>query len=102
MDLSLRSTFGQDQSASSFLRELIDLSARSDSFHGELDLTKPHHSHGNAHQPSHVSANTSGIPHTAAPTNTANNISPKSGTSSNVATSLQNVVYQDAMFSLQN
>ena len=98
VDLSLRSTFGQDQSASSFLRELIDLSARSDSFHGELDLTKPHHSHGNAHQ---HSANTSGISH-APPTSTANNISPKTGASSNVGTSLQNVVYQDAMFSLQN
>ncbi|CAG7818031.1 unnamed protein product [Allacma fusca] len=96
VDLSLRSTFGQDQSASSFLRELIDLSSRSDSFHGELDLTKPHQTHGNAHQSHHSNVSQ---------TNTTNsvNISPKnSAGGSNVGTSLQNVVYQDAMFSLQN
>ncbi len=72
VDLSLRSSFGQDQSASSFLRELIDLSSRSDSFHGEINLTNKqssssahsqmHHSHSSSHHPIPKLASTSGNP----------------------------------------
>jgi len=109
VDLSLRSAaFGQDQSASTFLRELIDLSARSDSFHGELNLTnKNHHqqhSHGNSHQNHHSL-------HHHGPGNHNNNATTPMNKSSsggngqshhvNGTSSFQNL-YHDSIFSMQN
>jgi hypothetical protein len=81
VDLSLRSSF-QDQSENSFLRELIDLSSRSDC-HGELNLSSRGPS--SQTQSSHGHNQSQGHGH-------------GSGHRGN---SLQNVVYSDAMFSLQ-
>jgi hypothetical protein len=120
VDLSLRSSFVQDQSASSFLRELIDLSARSDSFHGELNLTNKQqqnnhsagsgapaqsHHHNNIHQ--HGTGNQHHTHHNA--TNSSSTAGNKPSTAGgngqthhgNGASSFQNL-YHDSIFNMQN
>ncbi|CAL8094620.1 unnamed protein product [Orchesella dallaii] len=122
VDLSLRSSFGQDHSASSFLRELIDLSSRSDTFHGEINLTNKQH-HQSSHPHSQLHHHGHSAPHHSIPKGgnssghhhhhhshhnnhhhhhppPESSHSQSSGSGGTVV--LQNVVYQDAMFSLQN
>lgn len=132
VDLSLRSSFGQDQSASSFLRELIDLSSRSDTFHGEINLTnKPpqqqqqplqaptsahshpptnpqpqqlHHTHSKSNNSSHHIHHASSQSHHHHHGHHHHVQNPNHQTNSSTANGvgLQNVIYQDAIFSLQN
>jgi len=77
VDLSLRSTFPtQDHTTSSFLRELIDLSARPDSFqHEELNLTNKHqHTNaGNNHNHNHHSNTANPGHHTNSHHHSSNN-----------------------------